>query len=256
MEGTSAAAASPRRASSPLRGDFLLYKDLPLVYTEWTLDWRTAVPELQDFANLNALAPLRLLLAADEEGLYMVHFCTSYPRNQSGIPPAWRFVPCNESNPEALSQKSPILHRAITQLQEYFGGERLQFDLPFKHPFATDFQKSVWQHLQTIPFGTTTSYSAIARTIGKPKAVRAVGTSNGANPLGICVPCHRVIGADGSLRGFSGGLDNKRALLHFEQKVKQRKMEEKQHKKRGREAEEKKKAYSVDDSKLAKLTNK
>jgi methylated-DNA-[protein]-cysteine S-methyltransferase len=103
-------------------------------------------------------------------------------------------------------------------LNGYFAGAVTTFDLPLQ-PRGTDFQTSVWRALLAIPFGTTTTYGALARTIGKPDAVRAVGAANGANPLPIVVPCHRVIGSNGSLTGFGGGLPAKRWLLDHEARV-------------------------------------
>lgn len=105
--------------------------------------------------------------------------------------------------------------RVKKQLTEYFDGARRVFDLALA-PDGTDFQRAVWQALTTIPYGETRSYQQIARQIGHPKAVRAVGAANGANPIAIIIPCHRVIGADGSLTGFGGGLDTKRYLLDLE----------------------------------------
>ena len=110
----------------------------------------------------------------------------------------------------------PVLRQAATQLDEYFAGRRQHFDLPLDLRHGTVFQQAVWQALCSIPFGQTTSYGALAGRIGRPKAVRALGAAVGANPLGIIVPCHRVIGADGSLTGYAGGLDRKTALLHLE----------------------------------------
>ncbi len=101
------------------------------------------------------------------------------------------------------------------QLLEYFAGERRDFDLPLDLE-GTEFQLSVLEELQQIPYGTTTSYADIAKRIGRPKAVRAVGAANGRNPIPIIVPCHRVIGSHGDLTGFGGGLDTKEALLRLE----------------------------------------
>ena len=109
----------------------------------------------------------------------------------------------------------PVLEAAASQLAEYFAGDRRDFDLPLA-PAGTPFQQSVWRALEAIPFGELRSYRDIAEHIGKPSAVRAVGAANGRNPLPIVVPCHRVIGSDGSLTGFAGGLDTKRALLALE----------------------------------------
>jgi len=106
---------------------------------------------------------------------------------------------------------------ARRQLDEYFAGERRDFDLPLA-PVVTPFQLSVLDALQTIPYGETRSYREIAIQIGQPEAVRAVGGANGSNPLPIVIPCHRVIGSDGSLTGFGGGLDTKRYLLDLERR--------------------------------------
>jgi len=101
------------------------------------------------------------------------------------------------------------------QLHEYFRGERRDFDLPLA-PRGTEFQQDVWRALQRIPYGATRSYSDIAREIGRPAAVRAVGAANGANPIPIVIPCHRVVGSNGSLTGFGGGIETKRWLLALE----------------------------------------
>jgi O-6-methylguanine DNA methyltransferase len=101
------------------------------------------------------------------------------------------------------------------QLEEYFAGERREFDLTLA-PEGTPFERSVWEELRRIPFGETRSYGEIARAIGRPNAFRAVGRANGANPIPIVVPCHRVIGSDGSLTGFGGGLEAKSRLLEIE----------------------------------------
>lgn len=108
-----------------------------------------------------------------------------------------------------------LLWKTAQQLDEYFAGQRQQFDLPLA-PRGTDFQKQVWRALREIPFGQTWSYAQLAQHIGKPSATRAVGAANGRNPIAIIVPCHRVIGADGGLTGFSGGLSAKSYLLKLE----------------------------------------
>lgn len=107
---------------------------------------------------------------------------------------------------------------AVAQLAEYFRGERTEFDLPLA-PDGTAFQRSVWEALQEIPFGETRSYAEIAKRIGKAKACRAVGLANGRNPIAVVIPCHRVIGADGSLTGYGGGLGRKKVLLDLETSV-------------------------------------
>lgn len=119
--------------------------------------------------------------------------------------------------PEAEDQAAPegVLRRTVEQLREYFAGRRRAFDLRM-NPRGTPFQLAVWNELREIPYGETRSYSDIARAVGRPEAVRAVGAANGANPIGIIVPCHRVIGSDGSLTGFGGGLELKRKLLRLE----------------------------------------
>jgi methylated-DNA-[protein]-cysteine S-methyltransferase len=111
------------------------------------------------------------------------------------------------------------LEPAATQLGEYFAGERTAFDLELS-PEGTDFQRRVWAMLREIPYGKTTTYGSLANELGNPKTVRAVGLANGRNPIAVIIPCHRVIGADGSLTGFGGGLDRKRALLDLEAGVK------------------------------------
>ena len=110
------------------------------------------------------------------------------------------------------------LAAAAAQLRAYFAGELREFDLPLAFA-GTDFQRSVWEHLRSIPYGETTTYAAIARAIGRPDAVRAVGAANGANPIPVVVPCHRVIGSNGSLTGFGGGIEVKRWLLDHEERV-------------------------------------
>ena len=110
----------------------------------------------------------------------------------------------------------PILLETQKQLNEYFEGQRQVFDLPLDFE-GTEFQQKVWQALLTIPFGETRSYKQIAEQIGNVKAVRAVGAGNGKNPISIITPCHRVVGANGKLVGFAGGLENKDVLLQLEQ---------------------------------------
>jgi methylated-DNA-[protein]-cysteine S-methyltransferase len=111
-----------------------------------------------------------------------------------------------------------VLAAAASQLQAYFAGRLTGFDLPLTLA-GTQFQRTVWAALQTIPYGETISYGQLADQIGQPSASRAVGLANGRNPVSIVVPCHRVVGADGSLTGYGGGLDRKRYLLALEQRV-------------------------------------
>ena len=110
---------------------------------------------------------------------------------------------------------TPLLRDAQQQLHQYFAGERTQFDLPLT-PAGTPFQQAVWKELQRIPYGETRTYGQIAAAVGNPKACRAVGMANNRNPIGIIIPCHRVVGSNGSLVGYATGLDHKRQLLDIE----------------------------------------
>jgi methylated-DNA-[protein]-cysteine S-methyltransferase len=114
------------------------------------------------------------------------------------------------------SPDHPVLRQAARQLTEYLTGQRTQFDLPLDLSHGTAFQQSVWQALLRIPCGGSTTYGALSASIGRPAAVRAVGAAVGRNPISVIVPCHRVLGADGSLTGYAGGLDRKQALLELE----------------------------------------
>ncbi|MHB1392859.1 MAG: methylated-DNA--[protein]-cysteine S-methyltransferase [Clostridia bacterium] len=111
--------------------------------------------------------------------------------------------------------ETPLLKEAARQLESYFAGELREFTLPLA-PEGTDFMKKVWEALCKIPYGLTASYKEIAEKIGTPKAARAVGLANNRNPIPIFIPCHRVIGADGSLTGYAGGLEMKKRLLYLE----------------------------------------
>ncbi len=113
------------------------------------------------------------------------------------------------------NDRCPLIEEAVRQLRDYFAGSRREFHLPLD-PQGTPFQQRVWQYLTTIPFGETRSYAQVAEAIGSPAAVRAVGAANGANPIPIVVPCHRVIGASGKLTGYGGGLPLKQRLLELE----------------------------------------
>jgi methylated-DNA-[protein]-cysteine S-methyltransferase len=115
----------------------------------------------------------------------------------------------------AQDDAHPVLRETERQLGQYFAGARTRFDLTLDFA-GTDFQKKVWAALLTIPFGETRSYAQIAAQIGSPKAVRAVGAANGRNPISIIAPCHRVIGSNGALTGFAGGLEAKQILLELE----------------------------------------
>lgn len=122
------------------------------------------------------------------------------------------------SFPGAVRQSTPLLGQARRELDEYFSGTRREFDLPLSL-HGTPFQKSVWRELLRIPYGRTVTYGELAERIGNPKACRAVGMANNRNPVVIIVPCHRVIGADGNLTGYAGGLDVKQKLLELERRT-------------------------------------
>lgn len=112
--------------------------------------------------------------------------------------------------------QNPLLQRTATQLAQYFAGQRRQFELPLRLDTGTAFQNAVWQALLGVAAGSTITYGALAKQLGKPAAVRAVGAAVARNPISIIVPCHRVLGSDGSLTGYAGGLQRKRALLQLE----------------------------------------
>ena len=142
----------------------------------------------------------RITLSSDGEALTGLAFeQEAHPRDRSG----------------AVEQAHPLLIDAERQLLEYFGHWRKTFDIPIR-PAGTPFQQEVWQQLCQIPFGQTISYLELAKQIGKEKAVRAVGMANGRNPISILIPCHRVIGANGKLTGYGGGLWRKEFLLQHE----------------------------------------
>lgn len=133
----------------------------------------------------------------------------------TGQPDAFFAWLARHISPEPPHKDPAALALALTQLHEYFSRTRREFDLPLDVR-GTPFQRAVWAKVASIPYGTTTTYGEIAQRIGRPRAARAVGAANGANPLPILIPCHRVIGAGGSLTGYSGGLEAKAALLRLE----------------------------------------
>ena len=141
-----------------------------------------------------------LTLVADDGIL-----CGLYMTEQRHRPPEESFGPRDET----------LFAEAEEQLQAYFSGDLKEFSLEL-HLQGTPFQRTVWDQLRKIPYGETRSYGELAAALGNPSASRAVGLANGKNPIGIIVPCHRVVGADGSLTGYGGGLDRKRRLLDFE----------------------------------------
>jgi len=133
-----------------------------------------------------------------------------------GLRTVWFVRGRKEEKPDAeWKEDAAFFVEVIRQLNAYFAGELKEFEIPLLM-LGTEFQKRVWKALLTIPYGETMSYGELAKKIGEPKAVRAVGAANGQNPLPIIVPCHRVIGSDGSLTGFGGGLENKKKLLELE----------------------------------------
>lgn len=142
----------------------------------------------------------RLLIAADEVGLRKVLFARG--RSEVQPQPGWR-------------NNATHLAEVVRQLRAYFAGKLRQFDLPLA-PEGTAFQQRVWRELRKIPYGETISYGELARRIGNPKGSRAVGLANGANPISIVIPCHRVIGNNGKLTGYGGGLKTKEWLLALE----------------------------------------
>lgn len=121
-----------------------------------------------------------------------------------------------DSDDVVVSEKIPKeLQDSVNQLQEYFDGKRKEFNIKLS-PEGTDFQKKVWKQLEGIPFGKTATYQQMANQLGDPKVIRAAASANGKNPISIIIPCHRVIGSDGSLTGYAGGLHRKKWLLEFE----------------------------------------
>lgn len=145
-----------------------------------------------------------MLLVANDTALTGLHFVDEkyYP----GIAADWQQAP-----------RATMIAQSRKQLDEYFAGTRTAFELPVE-PTGTTFQCGVWRALQKIPYGTTINYGTLARRIGKPSASRAVGAANGRNPISIVIPCHRVIGANGDLTGYAGGMARKDALLRLEAK--------------------------------------
>jgi len=144
----------------------------------------------------------QMLLVASDTALTGLHFADEkyYP----GVAAEWQRAP-----------SAKMIAQARRQLDEYFTGKRTEFELPVE-PEGTAFQRGVWRALQKIPYGTTINYGTLARRIGKPSASRAVGAANGRNPISIVIPCHRVIGANGDLTGYAGGMARKDALLRLE----------------------------------------
>jgi methylated-DNA-[protein]-cysteine S-methyltransferase len=134
------------------------------------------------------------------------------------FPDEWKNQPFDSNTNFEKDQQPAIMQHALAQLQAYFAGQLLQFELPMEF-IGTAFQQKVWQQLLSIPFAKTISYLQLSKQLGDAKAIRAVGTANGSNPIAIVVPCHRVIGSNGSLVGYGGGLWRKQWLLQHEAKI-------------------------------------
>jgi methylated-DNA-[protein]-cysteine S-methyltransferase len=145
--------------------------------------------------------PIGILLIAGDEAIREIHF----PKNGRAIRPDGDWTESSRG----------VVGDAARQLKEYFAGKRVDFDLPLA-PEGTSFQRAVWQRLREIPYGETISYGELAKRVGNPNASRAVGAANGSNPIPIVIPCHRVIGSNGKLTGFGGGLPTKEKLLALE----------------------------------------
>ena len=154
---------------------------------------------MNQFAAATFTSPIgELLLLSDGEALVGVHFDGRHGQS-----------------PTPGGEHDPVIIEAARQLRDYFAGDRESFALPLR-PAGTEFEVEVWEELRRIPYGETLSYGELAERVGHAGAARAVGRANACNPIPIIVPCHRVIGADGSLTGFGGGLDTKRRLLDLE----------------------------------------
>ncbi len=162
----------------------------------------SVVTETQYFSKTIDSPVGPLILVASGRGLAAVQWSEANPR-------------CAPFDNVVEAVGNPVLEEAARQLTEYFAGERMHFSIALDFG-GTDFQRQVWEALLTIPFGETRSYGQIAKQIGRPTAVRAVGAANGQNPLPIIAPCHRVIGSTGKLTGFGGGLPMKEQLLTHE----------------------------------------
>jgi len=151
----------------------------------------------------------RVLLTASDQGLAGCYFIGQ--KYMPDIAPQWQPAP-----------QHAILQQAARQLNAYAGGNLQRFDLPFAFAEGTEFQQRVWRAIAAIPFGETITYAELARRVGSPNAVRAAGAATGRNPISVIVPCHRVLGSNGSLTGYAGGLDRKKALLTLEGVLRER----------------------------------
>ncbi|RLD52554.1 MAG: cysteine methyltransferase [Bacteroidetes bacterium] len=150
-----------------------------------------------------------MLACVSDKGLSLLEFTNrkKYERQISGLKKYLKI--------KVIPGNHPFLEQVTKEMNEYFAGKRKTFDIPL-FQIGTEFQKRVWEGLLQIPYGKTLSYSGLAKKIGKPKAVRALANANAANKIAIIIPCHRVIGADGTLTGYASGLDKKKFLLDLE----------------------------------------
>jgi methylated-DNA-[protein]-cysteine S-methyltransferase len=146
-----------------------------------------------------------MLLASDGDALTGAWF--DGQRHQPAVDASWQ-----------RSRDLPVLRRTATEVAEYLAGERTAFDLPLA-PAGTPFQRAVWQAIAAVPYGESIAYRDLAAAIGRPASIRAAGAATGRNPLSIVIPCHRIVGADGALTGYAGGIERKRKLLSLERRV-------------------------------------
>ncbi len=154
------------------------------------------------FYAIENISKLKIAVVASEQGIEQIHINPKTP---------YTF----KENATKLHPDDPYLFNVFQQLREYFNRSRTKFDLPL-NPKGTEFQNKVWKEVSKIPFGKTKTYKEIALKVGDVKTIRAVGKANGANPIPIIIPCHRVIGADGSMTGYAAGIDVKEKLLAHE----------------------------------------
>jgi methylated-DNA-[protein]-cysteine S-methyltransferase len=157
---------------------------------------------MKSYTNLKTQMLGELLLVATSTHLVGIYYCNQ--KNGPKLPCDWKSDP-----------KHSILRQTGSELREYLAGKRTRFSVPVSYD-GTDFQNEVWRQIARIPFGVTITYSELARRAGAPAAVRAAGTATGRNPLGIIIPCHRVVGKNGGMGGYAGGLDRKKRLLKIE----------------------------------------
>ncbi|HEX7327535.1 MAG TPA: methylated-DNA--[protein]-cysteine S-methyltransferase [Casimicrobiaceae bacterium] len=148
-----------------------------------------------------------ILLVANARGDALAGLYLDRQKYYPVVPPLWHEHP-----------RLPVFREAVRELREYFAGARTRFDVPLD-PAGTPFQRKVWREIAAVPCGTTISYTELARRCGRPAAVRAVGAATGRNPMTVIIPCHRIVGSDGTLTGYAGGLDRKRALLELESRA-------------------------------------